>query len=297
MRVGQAILNEELKPVLEFRDSWFDLNKLLVTDPNFIDTGSEVPLHLLRPFLEDYDYLLQLIDHLSDAARDGVTIAEPVNFGLPCEPRQVVCVGRNYAAHAAELGNDVPESPMLFNKLPGTCIADGAAIEFSETLGRVDYEGEIGVVLGADLWQARPEEVFEAIWGYTLLNDVTARDLQKEAKGNGHPWLLAKNHATFCPIGPTVTLRDTLSWPLAQDITTVINGETRQSGNTRDFIFDLPTLLSYISARIPLFSGDIVATGTPEGVGPLNQGDTVEISSPGMGKLGSIVSISSLTSS
>lgn len=290
MRIGQAGHDNDLKPVLEYRGVWYDLNKLLTTDADFIDTGSDIPLHLLQPFLTDYAYLQQLVESLDDATRDRVSIPEPTRFGLPCAPRQIICVGRNYAAHAKELGNDIPESPMLFNKLPGTLIPDHGTIEFPESLGRVDYEGEVGVVLGTDLWNARPEEVYDAIWGYILLNDVTARGVQQMAKEMGHPWLMAKNHRTFTPLGPTITLKEALPWPLEIDISLTVNGETRQAGNTRNFIFDIPTLLTYITARIPLFSGDIIATGTPEGVGPITRGDILEITSPGMGTLHSSVS-------
>lgn len=289
MRIGQHTHDSELRPVLEYGGTWFDLNKLLKTDTDFIDTGSDLPLHLLRPFLTDYSYLQHLLESLDDPTRDQVAIPEPKSFALPCEPRQIICVGRNYAAHAAELGNDVPDEPMLFNKLPGTCIPDDDTIEFPESLGRVDYEGEVAVVLGTDLWRAKPDDIYDAIWGYTLLNDVTARTVQHTAKETGHPWLLAKNHRTFTPFGPTITLKEALMWPLELDVTLSINGETRQQGNTRDFIFGIPALLSYISAQIPLFSGDIVATGTPEGVGPLHHGDKVEITAPGLGILRSAV--------
>lgn len=228
------------------------------------------------------------------ALRDPIeTIPEPLDFALTHIPRQIICVGRNYAAHAKELGNEVPTSPLLFNKLPSTCIPHGAAIEFPESLGRVDYEGEIGVVIGKDSYKVSRADAYDHILGYTLLNDVTARDQQSQAKEKGHPWLMAKNHATFCPLGPTITLKESVPWPLELDIQLTINGEIRQSGNSRDFLFDIPTLIEHITARFALFPGDIIATGTPEGVAALTHNDTVEISAPGLGTLRNRVIITS----
>ena len=253
-----------------------------------------IVLHQVSPITKGRD-LLELItdgtlekliapDAITDVPESSV-ISSPPSFGLPYIPRQIICVGRNYVAHAEELGNAVPSSPMLFNKLPSSCIADQDSVEIREDYGRVDFEGELAVVMGKPLKNARKDEVFDAILGYTLLNDYTARDIQQKAKDKGHPWLLAKSLNTFCPVGPYITTRDEIQWPVEVDIKLTVNGEIRQDSNTRKFIFDIPTVISYISSFIPLYPGDIIATGTPEGVSPIIDGDIVELTIAGLGTL------------
>lgn len=273
--------------VVQHEDCWYDLNKLVPengqhTDLEAIALGESTLTHA---------QIIVALNALDESERKAIILPEPERFAITHTPRQVICVGRNYAAHARELGNEIPTSPLLFNKLPSTCIADGGTIEFPQSLGRVDYEGEIGVVIGKDAWQVSKEETYDAILGYTLVNDVTARGQQSQAKSNGQPWLMAKNHRSFCPIGPTITLKESLPWPLNLDIELKVDAQTRQSGNTCQFLFDIPTLISFISNRIPLWAGDIIATGTPEGVAALKDGQTVEISSPGLGTLHSSVRV------
>lgn len=185
-------------------------------------------------------------------------------------PGKIVCVGRNYREHAKELGNEVPAAPLLFLKPPSAVIASGAAIEMPAVSQRVDFEGEVGVVIGATLKRATPEQCAAGIRGIAALNDVTARDLQKADV----QFTRGKGFDTFCPIGP--------EWPGVpplDDITVVtrVNGEEKQRGNTSELVFSIPTLLSYISHVMTLEPGDVVATGTPAGVGPLKAGDIVEV--------------------
>lgn len=189
------------------------------------------------------------------------------------EPRasKIVCVGRNYAAHARELGNEPPAAPLLFLKPPSALLGDGEAILLPAASERVDFEGEIGVVLGRALRHAKEEEAMGAIAGYVPVNDVTARDLQSR---DGQ-WTRAKGFDTFCPVGPLLAAADADWRDLA--VVTRVNGEERQRGHARDMVFSIPTLLAYISAIMTLEPGDLVATGTPEGVGPLSPGDVVEV--------------------
>ncbi|HEU4827873.1 MAG TPA: fumarylacetoacetate hydrolase family protein [Gemmatimonadales bacterium] len=193
-------------------------------------------------------------------------------------PSKIVCVGRNYVAHARELGNDVPERPMLFFKPPSALIASGAPIVLPPASARVEYEGEIGVVIGQTLRGASPAEAEAGIGGFICINDVTARDLQK----TDGQWGRAKGFDTFCPAGPVVA--QGLDWRRLEVITRV-NGEARQRGSTADMHFQIPELLSYISGVMTLEPGDYVATGTPAGVGTLAPGDVVEVEIPGVGIL------------
>jgi 2-keto-4-pentenoate hydratase/2-oxohepta-3-ene-1,7-dioic acid hydratase in catechol pathway len=193
-----------------------------------------------------------------------------------------VCVGRNYAEHAKELGNEVPKQPMLFFKPPSAIIGPGEAIVLPAASQQVEYEAEIGVVLGARLSRASESEAERAIEGFTCVNDVTARDLQK----TDGQWARAKGFDTFCPVGPTVSRG--LDWRTLEVICRV-NGTERQRGRTEQMQFSIPFLLSYISHIMRLEPGDLVATGTPAGVGRLVSGDAVEVEVPGIGILRNVV--------
>ena len=193
-------------------------------------------------------------------------------------PSKIVCVGRNYAEHAKELGNAVPERPLLFFKPPSAIIAPGEAIILPAASSQVEHEAEIGVVIGRRLRRATAAEAEAGIGGFVCVNDVTARDLQK----TDGQWARAKGFDTFCPAGPRVV--SGLDWRTLEVIGRV-NGVERQRGRTSEMIFSIPELLSYISAVMTLEPGDLVATGTPAGVGPLAPGDVVEVEIPGVGIL------------
>jgi len=202
----------------------------------------------------------------------------------PVAPSKIICVGRNYRDHAKELGNEVPAEPLLFFKPPSSLLAPGGVIRMPKVSARVDFEGELAVVIGKRAKKLRPDEDWRPyIHGYTLANDVTARDLQKK---DGQ-WTRAKGFDTFCPVGPIVDTELDLTAGLT--IETHVNGELRQHGSTLDFIFSLPVLLEYITAAITLEPGDLLLTGTPAGVGPLKAGDVVEVSIPDLGKLSNTV--------
>jgi 2-keto-4-pentenoate hydratase/2-oxohepta-3-ene-1,7-dioic acid hydratase in catechol pathway len=185
-------------------------------------------------------------------------------------PGKIVCVGRNYVAHAKELGNEVPKQPLLFLKPPSSVVASGEAIVCPPASAQVEFEGEIGVVIGARLRKAGEEEARRAIRGIVALNDVTARDLQK----TDGQWTRAKGFDTFCPIGPEIAAPGDL---VGLEVVTRVNGEERQRGTAELMVFAIPTLLAYISEIMTLEPGDVVATGTPAGVGPIRPGDEVEV--------------------
>jgi 2-keto-4-pentenoate hydratase/2-oxohepta-3-ene-1,7-dioic acid hydratase in catechol pathway len=210
---------------------------------------------------------------------------DEVRLLAPVVPRKIVCIGRNYRDHAAELGNDVPKEPLLFLKPPSAVIGPGAAIRIPEQSQRVDFEGELGVVIGKAASRiGADEDVRPYIRGYTIVNDVTARDLQK----SDGQWSRAKGFDTFCPMGPLVTDEMDLESGIA--VETRLNGEIKQQGNTRDLIFPIATLLRHITAAMTLVPGDVIPTGTPAGVGPMRAGDRVDVSVAGIGALANPVS-------
>ena len=196
----------------------------------------------------------------------------------PVEPTKIVCVGRNYRAHAAELGNQVPTEPLLFIKPNSALIASGAAIELPASSQRVEHEAEIGVVIGKRLKHVDAEQALRGVFGVTPVNDVTARDIQKREV----QFTRAKGFDTFCPVGPAIVTGVDLA---GLSVIGRVNGEQRQNGSASQMVFDIGTLLSFISHVMTLEPGDLVSTGTPEGVGPLVTGDTVEVEIPGVGVL------------
>jgi 2-keto-4-pentenoate hydratase/2-oxohepta-3-ene-1,7-dioic acid hydratase in catechol pathway len=213
-----------------------------------------------------------------------VSLAELLEHGkllAPVSPSKIVCVGRNYRDHAAELGNDVPTEPLLFLKPPSSLLAPGDTVLMPPISKRIDFEGELAIVIGARCSKLTEDaDVKPYIRGYTCLNDVTARDIQK----SDPQWTRGKGFDTFCPVGPFVT--DEID-PIAENVslTTRVNGEVKQQGETRDFIFGIPHLLRYISATMTLEPGDVIATGTPAGVAALSAGDVVEVEIVGIGIL------------
>ncbi len=193
-------------------------------------------------------------------------------------PSKIVCVGRNYAAHARELGNDVPAEPLLFLKPPSSLIAEGESIRLPRVSKQVEYEGEIGVVIGERLRQVDTERARRAVAGIVAANDVTARDLQR----SDSQWTRAKGFDTFCAIGLVGAVPADLS---SLTVTTRVNGQVRQQGRASDMVFDIPTLVSYISGIMTLEPGDLVLTGTPDGVGTLVAGDVVEVEIAGVSRI------------
>lgn len=193
-------------------------------------------------------------------------------------PSKILCIGRNYAAHARELGNEVPGSPLVFLKAPSSIVGPGEAIVCPPESQRVEHEAEIGVVIGRRMRHVSEAEAVRGIAGAVCLNDVTARDLQK-ADGQ---WGRAKGFDTFCPVSPEVV--PVADWS-ALEVIGRVNGVVRQHGFARDMVFSVPFLVAWLSRVMTLEPGDLIATGTPEGTGPLVPGDTVEVEIPGVGRL------------
>lgn len=197
---------------------------------------------------------------------------------MTARPGKIVCIGRNYVAHAKELGNDVPAEPLLFLKPPSSVIGSGAPIVLPKASAQVEFEGEIGVVIGRTLRHASETEAREAIAGIVAVNDVTARDLQR----TDSQWTRAKGFDSFCPVGAMSPAPGNLS---SLTVVTRVNGTERQRGRASEMAFPIPMLLAYISRIMTLEPGDVVATGTPAGVGKLAAGDEVEVEIDGASRV------------
>ncbi len=219
------------------------------------------------------------VEGLPSRRMDRIPLAEATLLP-PVQPSKIVCVGRNYREHAAELGNDVPLEPLLFFKPPSSLLPPGGTILRPKVSERTDYEGELGVVIARRCHRlADSEDVRPYILGYTCVNDFTARDLQKKEP----QWVRGKGFDTFCPVGPVVA--DGLDPWTGIQVETRVNGEVRQSGNTKDFIFPLDVVIRYITQIMTLEPGDLIATGTPQGIAPVVAGDALEVSIAGIGQL------------
>jgi 2-keto-4-pentenoate hydratase/2-oxohepta-3-ene-1,7-dioic acid hydratase in catechol pathway len=206
---------------------------------------------------------------------------------LLLHPAKIVCLGRNYPAHAKELGREVLEEPILFGKTSTCLIPSGGQIVLpKEDLGvtRVDHEVELAVIIGREGKDITEEEALDHVFGYTVFNDVTARNIQRADIDRGLPWFRSKNYDTFGPIGPCIVLAGELD-PQAQHLQLAVNGEVHQDGTTADMVFQVPYLIAYISKHMTLEEGDIIATGTPEGISPLHDGDHVEATIDEIGTL------------
>lgn len=200
----------------------------------------------------------------------------------PVRPSKIVCVGRNYRDHAAELGNEVPKEPLIFLKPPSSLTGPDGVVVMPALSKRIDFEGELGIVIGRKCRNLQPgADIQPYIRGYVLVNDVTARDIQK-ADGQ---WTRGKGYDTFCPVGPIVSDEIDPAFGDPVTVTTRLNGELKQTGSTADFLFGIPELLRYITSFMSLYPGDLIPTGTPAGVGPMQAGDIVEVAIEGLGIL------------
>jgi 2-keto-4-pentenoate hydratase/2-oxohepta-3-ene-1,7-dioic acid hydratase in catechol pathway len=245
-----------------------------------------------------YGVLTGEVDQFGQPADDAVIVAlagDPLYVGLklvekeyavsdvrllaPIIPRsKVIGIGRNYAAHAQELGNDVPTEPLMFLKPNTTVIGPNDVIRLPQQSEEVHYEGELAVVIGRICRDVPAEKAKDVIHGYTVANDVTARDLQRK---DGQ-FTRAKGFDTFCPLGPWI---ETELDPSDVRVQTYLNGDLVQDGSTKDLVFDIPTLVAHVSSVMTLLPGDVILTGTPEGVGPLSADDEIEIMVSGIGAL------------
>lgn len=242
------------------------------------------------------------VDELGQPAEDSVVVAlagDPLYAGIklldqehrladvrllaPVLPRsKVVGIGKNYAGHAAEMGGEVPDQPLMFLKPNTSVVGPGDPIFYPRQTRDLHYEGELAVVIGRICRDVPPEQATDVIHGYTIANDVTARDLQK----SDGQFTRAKGFDSFCPLGPWIeTDLDPHDFVEGRRVQTFLNGDVVQDGSTKDMVFDIPALVAHVSSVMTLLPGDVILTGTPEGVGPMQVGDEVEISIDGLGTL------------
>ena len=210
--------------------------------------------------------------------KEAETPLADVRLLAPSEPTKILCVGRNYVEHAKELGNEVPKIPLIFMKPPSSVISNGETIILPPQSAQVEHEAELVVVIGKRGRHITTENAKKHILGYTVGNDVTARDLQK----SDSQWTRAKGFDTFCPFGPWI---DTEFDASDSVVTCRVNGQMRQMASTRDMVFNVGVLISYISSVMTLESGDLIFTGTPSGVGQLKDGDEVSVEIEGLGEI------------
>ena len=245
------------------------------------DRSGELWISALAPApAEDLAYRLALEESDTGNFDFAPMLLSAANLLPPVTPSKIVCVGRNYRAHVRETGSEIPVEPLIFLKPPSSLLAPGGVIRMPAVSKRVDFEGELAVVIGRRARNLKPGANWrDVVRGFTLANDVTARDLQSK----DDQWTRAKGFDTFCPIGPIIS--DELDFDAGLNLETRLNGEIRQHASTLDFIFSLPEILVFITSVFTLEPGDLLLTGTPAGIAPLSPGDRVEVSIPGLGIL------------
>jgi 5-oxopent-3-ene-1,2,5-tricarboxylate decarboxylase/2-hydroxyhepta-2,4-diene-1,7-dioate isomerase len=243
-------------------------------------------IDLLDMGLVDVEFLSEVLEFVAkhnlveDLVELDYTLLAPI-----ARPRAIYALGRNYPAHARESGVEVPKEPVVFGKAPTAVIGPDEPVIYRKWLSRVDPEAELAVVIGKGGYGIAEEEAPNHIAGYTVLNDVTARDIQSQDLAQAHPWLRSKGIDTFCPMGPAIVLSDEVALPLELDVEMRVNGEIRQHDNTRNLTFSVPYLISWISRFHTLYPGDVISTGTPEGMAPVKVGDVMEASVERVGVL------------
>jgi 2-keto-4-pentenoate hydratase/2-oxohepta-3-ene-1,7-dioic acid hydratase in catechol pathway len=278
---------EPIHPGILFEGKLLPLAKTLAVSEAFHPQNLEIPDDMLEliGLLPTISHRVEELAHMKLLGKIwqelGVTLTAP----LP-RPNRVFGIGRNYAEHAKELGNDViAEEPIVFLKASSTVIPSGSPIEIPTWAERVDFEGELAVVIGLPGRDIPKERALDHVAGYTIFNDVTERNIQKRDISRGLPWFRSKSLDTFGPLGPVIVTPDEIKDPQNLTIRTEVNGDLRQNGSTKDMIHSVADLIAFLSKYFTLESGDVIATGTPAGIGPIKPGDTVSITIDPIGTL------------
>ncbi|WP_096198950.1 fumarylacetoacetate hydrolase family protein [Bacillus sp. FJAT-45350] len=287
-----GVLTDDKEKIVDIRQAQFQM-KREVNLPDTLLGCIEMGNTFINEVSKVMNWTKEQLENnfIYDCSDEKINVLAPIQ-----KPRKnIFCVGKNYAAHAIEMGSekDIPDAPIIFSKAPTTVIGTEQAIQrHADVTDELDYEGEIAVIIGKKGKAIKKEEAYDYLFGYTLINDVTARDLQRRHK----QFLLGKSMDSSCPMGPWITHRSLVEDGANLHIETKVNGELRQQGNTAQFIFDIPTIISTISQGTTLEPGDIIATGTPAGVGSgftppkfLNEGDSVEIKVDELGVLRNVI--------
>ena len=290
MHIALVYVGGEEVLAMSLGERWVNLSRAHQDYERVVENRQIAPVRDLLAFVNagffNCSFCRRITEFVQSHDRfEDYLIPEDARFLAPLRPSKIIAIGRNYRAHVAEFDNQMPTEPIFFAKAPSACIGPGEAIVVQRWHGRVDHEGELGVIIGKRARNVFPEHVRDYIAGYTIVNDVTARDIQKQDIGAGNPWFRSKSIDTFCPFGPVVAMTDALPWPVAVDIEVRVNGQVRQKSNTEKFIFPIPELIAAVSRFMTLYPGDLIATGTPEGVSPIHAGDLVEVIIPEIGVL------------
>ncbi len=276
---------------LELDGEWYNFSILWELYKQIKNQGRGPGLNFLQIMVEADFFALETLQEVVDAVREvrplnDLQLKPPIAIQPPIgRPQKVLCTGRNFRAHAKELDHDVPREPLFFSKSPSAIIGHEQSIVLPPGAGRVDYEGELAVVMGREAKNLAAARAFEFIAGFTVLNDVTARELQRDDIRAGRPWFRSKSFDTFCPFGPFLVPRANIADYHQLELEVRVNGERRQHAKLADMIFDIEEIVAYISKHCTLQPGDVIATGTPAGVGPLAPGDVVECSVSEIGVL------------
>jgi 2-keto-4-pentenoate hydratase/2-oxohepta-3-ene-1,7-dioic acid hydratase in catechol pathway len=253
---------------------------------NYFGESYRTIAELMRENLFSAGYLREIAEFAEKhGLLDDLAAGDEYETEAPLRPGKIIALGNNYHNHIREMGNKVPEAPVIFGKWPSTVIGHHDSIVKPRWIGAMSYEAELAFVIGRTAKNIPASEAMDYVAGYTCVNDVTARDIQRKDIPRSLPWMQSKNFDTFCPMGPCVLPADAVEDPLAFGVQSRVNGELRQDGNTRDHIFPIPAMIEYITRIMTLEPGDVVSTGTPEGVGPIEPSDTVDITCTGIGTL------------
>lgn len=274
---------------VDFGRGFLDYGTLLEMRGYKSEISAEDPdtriIRLIRRGMLDEDFAADMADWAARTGRAYRIETAGLTPLLPLKPQKIICIARNWAEHAREGGYSPPTEPVYFAKTSNCAIGPGIPIKLPENLGRVDHEGELGIVIGRLARKVNREAANEFVFGYTLINDVTAREIQKKYSDEGWPWYRAKSLDGFAPIGPYIVSRLQFEPYEGKRIRVYVNDKIRQDGSLDEMLWKVPDLIEAVSRDITLETGDIIATGTPPGVGPLSPGDRVTIEMEGLGRL------------
>lgn len=270
--------------------SIIDLTRAISLYEVVVQNNLRPPLRYIEEMIQENiltaEYIGNVIAQIDKyGLRDEFAVPSGYSINAPLYPGKIIALGQNYAEHVKEFNHQIPEEPVLFGKWPSNVIGPEEAIVKPDGVEQMDYEAELAVIIGKDARDVSAGDAMEYVLGYTCFNDVTARSVQMQHMAKSLPWMQSKNYETFAPMGPCILLRDAVSEPVSLTVQTKVNGELRQNGNTNDFIFDISKMIEYISTVMTLEAGDVVTTGTPYGVGPIEPGDVVEVICENIGTL------------
>lgn len=276
---------------IEHKGQWIDYSRAHAAWCQIVHATTVPPVTSLDELLMSGSFDLERKKEvLSFVAASGLSrflrVPPHARFQAPVRrPGKIVALGLNYALHAKEGNYAVPKEPIIFAKASSSIIGPGETIMIPRGMGQMDHEVELAVIVGKRAERITKRQAHKYIAGYTICNDVTARELQTSDIGKKHPWFRSKSFDTFTPLGPWMVTADEFRQPVHINVECRVNGKLRQKANTRHFVFDIPTVMEFISKNITLEPGDVISTGTPEGIGPIVGGDTVVCRVEGIGEL------------